>query len=264
MLKTAISDSSSISWVERKLCDPGIFVSFFKLLYPQYLEIGIFVEWMNRDIKPAEQMRSLRKKVLESYRAQHWAPGDMPTSGVWQRRRKRQSSFLWIPLTLENQSRGHVFLEHLLQSLDHEGHLVFWIFCPCGLQLTSSWGQDRRGLVHMEPPRVGHGVTRVGLGWMELNVWAEETMHEQGGPCFVLWDKDRIPGERMWAMGRSPEPGTHLPQPPCSLGRPLRDQAAQNLSLALQAATKSYFCQGRILEHILLSGLLAGVTTFNI
>ena len=35
------------------------------------------------------------------------------------KRRKRQSSFLWIPLTLENQSRGHVFLEHLLQSLDH-------------------------------------------------------------------------------------------------------------------------------------------------
>lgn len=119
MLKTAISDSSSISWVERKLCDPGIFVSFFKLLYPQYLEIGIFVEWMNRDIKPWKQMRSLRKKVLESSRAQHWAPGDMPTSGVWQKRRKRQSSFLWIPLTLENQSRGHVFLEHLLQSLDH-------------------------------------------------------------------------------------------------------------------------------------------------
>lgn len=68
MLKTATSYSSSISWVERKLCDPGIFVSFFKLLYPQYLEIGIFVEWMNRDIKPWKQMRSLRKKVPESTR----------------------------------------------------------------------------------------------------------------------------------------------------------------------------------------------------
>lgn len=224
MLKTAISDSSSISWVERKLCDPGIFVSFFKLLYPQYLEIGIFVEWMNRDIKPWKQMRSLRKKVLESYRAQHWAPGDMPTSGVWQRRRKRQSSFLWIPLTLENQSRGHVFLEHLLQSLDQ--YLVFWnslsLWPPAHFFMRT--GQART-CAHVGP-RVGHGVTRVGLGWMELNVWAEETMHEQGGPCFVLWDKDRIPRERMWAMGRSPgarDPpllNHHVPW-----GRPLRDQA---------------------------------------
>lgn len=68
-------------------------------------------------------------------------------------------------------------------------------------------------------------------------------------------------------MGYGQEPrsqGPTSPQPPRSLGQASQGPSIQNLSLALQAATKSYFCQGRILEHILLSGLLAGVTTFNI
>lgn len=35
-------------------------------------------------------------------------------------------------------------------------------------------------------------------------------MHEQGGPCSVLRDKDRLLRERMWAMGRGPGATDHL------------------------------------------------------
>ena len=97
----------------------------------------------------------------------------------------------------------------MLQSLDHvvSGFLEFSASWPLA-HLFMRTGQART----CPPlgPRVGHGVTGVGLGWTELNVWAKKTMHEQGGPCFVLRDKDRVPRERMWAMARSLGARDHL------------------------------------------------------
>ena len=186
-------------------------------------------------------MRSLKKKVLEGYRAQHWAPGDIPTSGVRQRRRRRQSSFLWIPLTLENQSRGHVFLEHLLQSLYHtvSGFLEFSVLVAS----SSLLHKDRTGedLCTSRPqgwPR-GNSLVLDWDGWSWMDGLRRPCMSKEAPVlCCEIKTGFLEKGCGLWAGAQ--EPRTTSPQPPRSLGQASQGTRIQNLSLALQAATNSY------------------------
>lgn len=70
----------------------------------------------------------------------------------------------------------------------------------------------------------------------------------------------------LWAGTQ--EPGTHLSStttfPGAGLSGTKRSKLEPGFTGCYKVILLSHFCQGRILEHILLSGLLAGVTTFNI